>query len=153
MNEEINPYKATAVDPSSLTREEPLYKTTTFGEAFLRWGMICVVSAVPSFFFGLAVTNAQPWCIAAMVVGVLLFALAYAYVDTRPFWRRAMADPVRRRAIVTTYGLRIVASVILVGGANDMMIGTFSASPFFRESEDMAILETLATTLARRVFC
>lgn len=102
-------------------------KQTTFPNALARWTLICAVSAAPSFVLGLGVTDAKPLSIAAMVAGIMAFAVAYAFLDISPRWRRWMSQSASRRAIMTVFGIRIGISIVFpIAMMNDMMFGMVS---------------------------
>ncbi len=92
------------------------------------WGIVCSISAIPSFLMGLDVVQ-PPWGIPAMVVGVLLFIGAYILVDVR------YLDPLARRkqnfrtAMLWGFGLRATASLLLPAGILlDMLPGLLSVT-------------------------
>lgn len=91
---------------------------------FLRWFVVCGISAIPSFVFGLIVTGNQ---FAGMIVGILMFVAGYTWLDFatahRP-WRR---NPRIRRTLRIAYGTRIAISVLFpIGGFLDVICGTLS---------------------------
>lgn len=161
METQTNPYEspvaiADPVDVEALT--SPEVKQTTLASALMRWSGICIVGAAPSFFLGLAVTDANPICVVAMLLGVAAFIVAYAYTDIRPFWRRWMSQPLIRGSIITAYAIRCVISVIVpVGIANDMIFGmmsifafdTFTTPDLFGGAEGMGPLLTFAVTIVQ----
>ena len=130
-----NPFASPrGVDGSSAVIKEPKpkpleLKQTTFPNALARWTLICAVSAAPSFAMGLGITNANPLSVTAMVVGVLAFSLAYAFLDISPRWRRWMSQTASRRAIMTVFGIRVGASIVFpIAMMNDLFVGAFSLS-------------------------
>ncbi len=107
-------------DPVADDRPEP----ASFMRTAIRWLIVCSISAVPSFFFGLAVTNGQ---IAAMVLGILIFAIGYTLLDFGTAEWRFRRNPVTRRTMKITYGTRIAISIIFpVGAAIDLCCGVLS---------------------------
>lgn len=159
MSESANPYASPVefADGDAATDVAIELKETTFANALFRWSFICVVSAGPSFFLGLAVTNADVACIVAMILGIAAFIFGYATLDTRPIWRRWMSTPILRTSIITAYTIRCVVSVLVpVGMANDMMIGMASVSvgtvgKWFENSptQGMSSVFAFATTIVQ----
>ncbi len=98
--------------------------TTTLGRTVARWLAVCSLSAIPSFVFGMIVTNNQ---IAGMVVGILIFVVGYSWLDfqtaSRP-WRRNRRI---RRTLRISYGTRIAISILFpIGGFLDAICGAFT---------------------------
>lgn len=129
-NSSSNPYSAPVdvADTAPLTDSQGI-KQTTFANALLRWSPICVVSAIPSFFFGGLVTGWKVPGIIAMVLGIVVSIVVYATIDIQPFWRRWMSVPPIRQAIFAVFFTRMLISIIFpVGGINDMMFGMASTT-------------------------
>jgi hypothetical protein len=120
------------------------------------WLFVCSLSAIPSFFFGFGVSNGQ---VAGMILGILIFVIAYTILDyttaSRPFRRNRQV----RRTLKIAYGTRIAISIIFPLGAYvDIFCGFLSigliqsVSGFeFRSSEGMSFGATLLTTLVQGV--
>ena len=107
---EDNPYQATAisraVDVDDVQEERPF----VWWRSILVWMIVCWISAAPSFFIALSVVNVQSW--PALVAGVMTFVVAYIGADYQSStWRFRQRKPVRY-ALITTYVIRILMSVI-----------------------------------------
>lgn len=157
-----NPYS-----PPSLTVESPLRADRSVDDAAepslsraaIRWLTVCSLSAIPSFLFGMAATGGQ---IAAMAVGILLFAAGYTVADYRTAhfaWRRRR---ITRRTLKIAYGTRIVISLLLPLGAYvDIACGVIALGltesvtgeglTTFDSANRMSFFPTLLTTLVQGV--
>ena len=124
-----NPYAAPTVEATARESVKGTeLKQVSIFNALARWTLICALSAIPSFVFGFSFTQ-HYLKVPAMIAGVLVFAVSYAYIDVRPRWRRWMADGLTSNCIKWTYGLRIAASIIFpVGGFNDLLVGMLSVN-------------------------
>ena len=130
-----NPYAAPkefSEPPPTSPQEVP--PATSFVNSLARWTVVCGISAISSFILGLE-GRSNLSLVAAMVSGIVVFAVAYAFVDRKLFWRKLMADPVTRNSIYWAYGLRMAASIIYpIGIINDMfafmLFGGFLMMPF-----------------------
>lgn len=111
------------VDPS---RSEPI-ATRNWWQSLGVWSIVCVVSAAPSFFWGLS-TVAHEQAL-AMIVGVAIFIALYTIGDQKTkhsAWRRNSS---LRLTLKIAYITRIAISIILpVGGMLDLFCGLFSVS-------------------------
>ena len=91
------------------------------------WTLVCVVSAAPSFLWGLSTIAGSQ--VLAMLTGVVIFIALYTFGDqwTQHWeWRR---DKSVRLALKIGYVTRLAISVIFpVGGFLDMFCGLFSVS-------------------------
>lgn len=124
---EINPYApSVGLDNEPLLRgptleEEEVFVRTTLARTSIRWLVVCVISAVPSFFFGLMVTNGQ---FAGMIVGIMIFATGYTLVDYGTALWPVRRDKTMRRTLRITYGTRIAISILFpLGGYLDLVCG------------------------------
>ena len=160
-----NPFAAPAtIEPASASPASPtpqlVLKQTTFLNALGRWALIVSVSAAPSFLLGMIVTNGIPVAIIAMLIGVAIFILGFAFLDTLPFWRIWMSRRIPRRVIMTSFGIRLFVSIVFpIGFSNDMVVGMISTtgtSALFGENglagsgpafAEMGAVQTLLTTL------
>lgn len=91
------------------------------------WSLVCVVSAIPSFVWGLG-TIASTAAV-AMLLGVVIFIVGYVFADQctqQARWRRNRS---LRTALKIGYITRLTISIIFpVGGFLDMVCGLFSVS-------------------------
>ena len=133
--------------------------TASMSRTAVRWLTVCSLSAIPSFVFGMAVTGGQ---LAAMLSGILLFAIGYTVADYRTAgfaWRRR---PIIRRTLKIAYGTRIAISLLLPLGAYiDIACGVVSLGltesltgeglATFDSASSMSFFPTLLTTLVQGV--
>ena len=125
VTEIANPYSAPSVaDPH--VREPDSLVSTGVAKSFMKWGAICYVSAVPSFWAGL-MTGSTFAHVSAMVLGILCFVVAYTYADVT-YIRHAISQNRRlRTALRIGYGTRLVISIIVpVGLMVDLWFGILS---------------------------
>ncbi len=91
------------------------------------WSLVCIISAIPSFVWGIGTVATQQ--AAAMIVGVVIFIAGYVFADQLTqgsSWRRNKS---LRLALKIGYLTRLAISVIFpVGGLLDMTCGLFSIS-------------------------
>lgn len=90
-----------------------------------RWTLVCVISAVPSFLWGLSTIANQQWL--AMILGVATFIVGYVWLDVHTAkwdWRQNS----RWTSVVRIgYWTRIVCSLVLpVGMFLDLWCGMLS---------------------------
>lgn len=120
----LNPYAPTVLTDGEMVlsdRPSDDYQPSTLKRTAVRWLIVCGISAVPSFFFGLIATSGQ---FVGMLAGILIFVVGYTLLDyrtaNRPFRRNRMI----RRTLKITYGTRIAISILFpVGGYLDMVCG------------------------------
>ena len=160
----LNPYAPSTVsDDSSEARRLALgvdeagehrqqtEPTASLGRTFARWLIVCSISAIPSFVFGMVVTDNE---VGGMLVGILIFVAGYTWLDfitaKRP-WRQ---NPRIRRMLRITYGTRIAISILFpIGGFLDVMCGTLTLtiiSPFtdvIPGTNSLSFLGAMMTTL------
>ena len=129
---ETNPYAPTASSSSiqdQLTRElvdarDTDYEPSTLGWTAFRWFSICTLCAVPSFIVGWSISEGR---YDAMLTGIVIFSLAYTFLDygtARQSWRRKRMI---RRTLRTMYGTRIAITILFpIGYALDLFCGAFS---------------------------
>ncbi|QEG24628.1 hypothetical protein [Mariniblastus fucicola] len=115
---------ATAIpdfDPDTEIREFHL------GKSLVRWLVICIVSAAPSFFWGMALADDYAIQSVAMLLGILTFVALYVFIESREWTRRKLTNRSIRLAVNIGYISRIVISVIYpVAMILDMICGMFS---------------------------
>lgn len=75
------------------------------------WTVICGISSAPSFFLASLVFN-HPSQIAAMLIGIVLFILAYTTISVQPSVERVKRRPFVGRTLYIGYGARIALSAI-----------------------------------------
>ncbi len=121
----------------------------------VRWLTVCSLSAIPSFFFGLAITNGQ---IAAMMIGILIFAIGYTVLDYQTADWRFRQDRRTRRTLKIVYGTRIAISILLpIGAYVDIYCGLLAVGltesvtgdglTTYRSGGEMSFVAALMTTL------
>ncbi len=97
-------------------------------KSFARWSVICAISAIPSFWGGLA-TGSSVVHIAAMLLGIFLFVCGYTCADFLFIRRAVLANRQLKRALRIGYGTRLVASIIVpLGLMIDLWFGLLSLS-------------------------
>lgn len=72
------------------------------------WSVVCIISAIPSFFWGLLVLAN----ITAMIVGVLLFIIVYTIVSSSNFYKKLKEKAFLFKALRWGFGIRIFYSII-----------------------------------------
>ena len=108
--------------------DQTLASTTRANMIFRRllvWLCIAIVSAVPSFFLAI-ISGHQNWpAYLAMVLGIIFFSFMFAVVSTCDWFRDQLERPFVRRAMQIGFGLRILASIVVVpvGIMADMLPG------------------------------
>jgi len=159
----INPYAPTTeVEPDSpligMQQQDPSLPLTraTWKRTALRWFVVCGISAAPSFVFGFMVTNGQA---AAMLVGVVIFAMGYTWLDyttaSHPFRQNQRFS----RTLRIAYGTRIAISILFpIGLYVDTVCGILSVglTSFIAGAEpgslgSMGFAAALFTTLVQGV--
>ncbi|QDV27072.1 hypothetical protein [Aureliella helgolandensis] len=166
--EAINPYALAISDDHEPFEQskanEPRPPRRSWLQSILVWSAVCIISAAPSFFWGLTIANNQ---ILAMATGIAIFIAAYTIADQitqRHPWR---ARRIIRQVLKTGYISRIVITVIFpVGAWLDMICGLFSVGltnrlrhsnwgdnfPRTRDGQDaMTFVDCLLTTLIQGV--
>lgn len=122
----FNPYSSpqpVPVETAALAKPERRNRPL---RALGRWTVICCISAAPSFFWGCALHREFEHII-GMICGILVFVLAYTFVECSHFYQQVITRPHMHRTVLIGYGTRILISVIFpVGLAVDMMTGIVS---------------------------
>jgi hypothetical protein len=144
---DLNPYAATLHS----TPAETLSTTqASFARTLLVWTLVCSISAVPSFFWGLMVTDKR-WD--GMLAGIVIFIGLYVvadYVTRETLLRR---DRVIRRTLRIGYWTRlIISSVFPIGFYLDLFvgaiaIGTLNLNVGGSNLEHLSFVSTLLLTL------
>jgi hypothetical protein len=124
--------------------------------SWLRWIGICGVSAIPSFWLGLGLTQACPYRVPAMLAGVVLFATGYVLVELFLLRRWASRNKDLYRSLCIGYGIRMAASICFpIGAVVDMFPGV-AASAIFQKlihSDNLSqqVTGIVATTLTQGI--
>ena len=130
-NEKVNPYQVpessvpvTASEFRGLVAEPK--ERASLIRTSLRWFIVCGISCVPSFVFGLSITSSP---VLGMLTGVLIFTLAYTLLD----YSTANLNFRNNREVSLTlkiaYGTRIVISIIFpIASFLDLLCGMVSVS-------------------------
>lgn len=121
-----NPY----APPQSTDRLAPIDRGQRapmgIASRLVRWTVICGVSAIPSFLWGYTLRHEAP-CIAGMILGTLLFAVAYTVFDLAKLRVWCEKNPALRRAVFIGFGIRVTASAIFpLGAMHDVFPGMIS---------------------------
>lgn len=117
----------------------------------VRWTVVCTLSAAPSFLFGLSLTQSR---VGGMLTGVLIFIVAYVWLDRRTASAHWRQSTIVRRLLKTVYGLRVGASILFpIGMYADLMCGVVSVGIYTRlggtagRGETMGYFDSLVVTL------
>jgi hypothetical protein len=123
---DLNPYQAAEIAPSTRSDDGKEERAFVWWKSTLVWLIVCWISAAPSFFIAIGVVNVEQW--PAMVAGVMTFVVGYIVADNRTYhWAFRQRKPVRY-ALITTYVIRIVISVIFpIAMFVDMFCGMISS--------------------------
>jgi hypothetical protein len=119
----------------------------TIVRRFLLWGLICAVSAAPSFVWAHAQFDR-----AAMLLGVALFTVGYTVFTCTAAFERFHHRPFVRRTLYIGYGARLIVSVAFpLGMGLDMMPGMLSVSIVQEvlKTDPHSFGGTLATTIVQ----
>ena len=121
---EVNPYATpTTVEDISVAPQE--YQPPNLVVTFLKWFLICMVSAAPSFYLGMM--GRDTIRVPAMLTGIMIFVFAYTYVDMRYMRPKSFANRALRTTFRIGYGTRITASILFLPGMfMDMWLGLIS---------------------------
>jgi hypothetical protein len=123
---DLNPYDAAVIAPSPRSDDGQKERAFVWWKSTLVWLIVCWISAAPSFFIAIGVVNVEQW--PAMVAGVMTFVAGYIVADNLTYhWAFRQRKPVRY-ALITTYVIRIVISVIFpIAMFVDMFCGMVSS--------------------------
>lgn len=103
-----------------------------WARSLICWSSICVISAAPSFIFGYELSKGQA---TAMVLGIATFIVIYVAVDLQTIGGTFRNRPYVSVTLKTTYGLRILQTVLFpLGVMVDLISGMIAT----------AIYETIA---------
>ncbi len=155
----INPYApAATIDAEPLVdariAAEEIVEPRSLRRVAIRWLIVCSLSAIPSFFFGLAITEGRA---AGMIVGILLFVIGYTILDYRTAGYRIRQKKTIQRTLKIAYGTRIAISILFpLGMYIDLVCGLLSVGLTqsitgheFRDSDPMSFLAAVFTTLVQ----
>lgn len=123
---------------------------TSRGQIFRRfglWSLVCGISAIPSFFIAMGMTQ-HPLRVPAMIGGVLAWAVFYTFADTQFFAAHRRKNASFHKAMVTGFGIRVLISILLPAGASaDILPGAISvgivSSLFYGELGEYRRLQSL----------
>ncbi len=132
MTDTTNPYAPTseidedAIDKETLDRALQAHpERLSLFRIVVRWTFVCVISAIPSFVFGLAITRQSQ--ILAMCMGIAIFAALYSWLDWRTAATSWRQNKLVRSTLRFTYGTRILISILFpVGAYLDVICGMLS---------------------------
>lgn len=112
---------------ADLADYSPSEKQRSWLGSLVVWGLVCTVSAIPSFVWGLGTIASTH--ILAMLLGVLIFIVGYVFADQltqSSSWRRNKS---LRLSLKIGYITRLIISIVFpVGGTLDMFCGLLSIS-------------------------
>ena len=125
-----NPFQAPLAEPSYRPPDPETPSPPVPAKVFLKWLVICSVSAAPSFVIALMLARDGVWDeIAGMSLGIMVFVLSYTYLELRPEVQRLLSDPRKRLTAKIGYGIRIGMSILFpVGFYLDMIVGFVSVA-------------------------
>ena len=155
-----NPYQAPSTYTGAPTAElvEEI-KPPNVGLISFKWLLICVVSAGPSFFWGLAIGEQQWSAVLGMILGVLTFTVAYIVFECLPFTQRIMRDRHLKLAAQIGYGTRMGISILFpIGLSIDMLVGLAAIGTAqavtgqVAETQSTSVLWFYGTTLLQGVY-
>jgi hypothetical protein len=121
-----NPYEAPHAEPAPVVRSSAGSAALDVIQRSLLWIVICGVSAIPSFLWGMNVSR-PPFSAIAMILGTLIFAAGYTVLDLVSLREICRRNEALRRAIFFGFGTRLVCSAIFpIGAVLDMFPGIIS---------------------------
>ncbi len=122
-----NPYQvSTQYAAMGMQSDEQPYQRKSLPWIFGKWFLVCYLCAIPSFFFGLMITEATLGGIVGMVVGIFCYVVGYTLVECTAFVQRVLQDRIFRRAVRIGYITRIIFSLFPVLAPLDMYLGFVS---------------------------
>lgn len=96
------------------------------GLHFLVWTLVCYLSAIPSFLLGIIAFD-KPHEVIAMLLGILVFVVAYTMVSSSAWFARLQQIPQLYTAFKAGFVLRIIASIVYpLGQASDIYLGVLA---------------------------
>ena len=128
-SEAINPYQAPLTtgddavgqDPFSTAQASQQYEPASLPRTATRWFLICGISCLPSFFWGLMGLDAA---LLGMITGVLLFAIGYTALDYGTRFREFRKNPTISSTLKVVYGTRIIITILVpVAAYLDLVCG------------------------------
>ncbi len=131
---------------------------------FVKWFIVCIISAGPSFFWAMAL-HRGPEQILAIATGILLFIVIYTAIGSSSRMQLARRNKALRVTMRIGYGTRIVLSIIvpvglfvdlcfgmvatsIIGGVTS---GQFTPEAYERSSTTHGFVKVLATTILQGV--
>ena len=90
-SENQNPYQAPTSTAGPVVAVQPAEPFSP-GKIFLKWFLVCVVSAAPSFFWGMVIGEQELMNGIGMLLGVLTFVTAYTAIECLPAVRQWMSN-------------------------------------------------------------
>jgi len=135
----LNPYRPSpeitpTSDPQSPQTSSPDLPQISFAWTVIRWTLVCVIAALPSFFLGLDFTRGR---YLGMIAGIATFISIYVAADLCTRHWPIRREPAIRRTLVFVYVSRIVVSIIFpVGIYLDQMTGAVMIS-FTQDTRDV----------------
>ncbi|MDA7492853.1 hypothetical protein N8510_02015 [bacterium] len=139
----MNPFAPPETDPElsdALSGEIESRKPVSLGGISFRWLLVCSVSALPSFYMGAGISDGQ---IAAMVLGVLVFASGYTVLDYQTAHTRIRQYRLTRTTLRVVYVTRMLLTLLFpVGMFVDGLCGALS----------LGLAENLFGSLAVKTF-
>lgn len=127
-----NPFEspsALTIEPSADSKpadERPMKPWSTM---FGKWGVVCSVSAAPSFFIAFSFDGDTLPRVAGMLSAILLFVIAYTAGERTRFAQRLLRNRLVEVTAWIGYGTRILITVIFpIGMGLDMLCGVFAIS-------------------------
>jgi hypothetical protein len=130
----VNPYAPSAsvdeLHSESLSNpeawREQIPNPPSLTKLWIRWTLVCLASAAPSFFIAYGTRQHPP---IAMLLGILCFVVAYVWLDSKTYHRIWRRHPFVRRMLMFGYGTRIAISIIFPAGVTvDLICGLLAYS-------------------------
>lgn len=139
----LNPFAPPETEPElsdALRGETDTKKPVSLRGIAFRWLLVCSVSALPSFYLGARISDGQ---VAAMVLGVLVFALGYTVLDYQTANNRIRQYRLTSVTLRVVYVTRMLLTLLFpVGMSVDGFCGVLS----------LGLTETLFGSTAVKTF-
>jgi hypothetical protein len=135
----FNPYRPSpevepASDPQLADTQSPDRPPISLTWTVIRWTLVCVIAASPSFFIGLDFTGRR---YGGMIAGIATFICLYVAADLCTRHWPIRRNPSVRRTLVFVYVSRIAISIIFPAGLYlDLMTGAVMIS-FMNENREI----------------
>lgn len=129
--ETVNPYAAPSTSTAMVlpAREVSPLPPPKLPAVLVKWSVVCTLAAAPSFFLASGLANGRLAANLGMIVGVLMFVIAYAAIELSETVQNQLAKPVAHRSVWIAYATRVGVSVLFpIGLIIDMFCGMIAIS-------------------------